>query len=277
MLHRIYAFLGFGLSFLFILGSCSSPASNSAMATEQEPSESTTPKLSSAEKDARVIIEEAVTKAGLANFNDAAATFRFRDKRYRYQRNNGQFRYERWWSTKDSGEEIRDILTNDGLVRYVNGEVVELTDKQRKGYGNAVNSVIYFAFMPFVLKDAAVIPTYEGRDTIQEEILDRIRVGFTRENGGDDSEDEFLYWFTPNTRQLKYLAYAEPNGKAPRFRVAHNERVVDGVTVRDYHNYATPDKNGPRLVKYLADDYDMGRLKLLSEIDLEEVKVVPVE
>lgn len=224
---------------------------------------------------AKTIIDEAVANAGLSGFNSAAVSFRFRDKEYRYQRNAGKFKYERWWQDTVSGQRIRDILTNTGLTRLIDGQEVDLPDKKRKAYSNSVNSVIYFAFMPWVLTDPAVIPVYEGQEDIKGEVLDRVRVGFEEENGGSDNKDEFLYWFSPETRQLKYLAYSHPGGAMPRFRVANNERTVDGITVRDYHNYTTADKSA-RTIDKLSQDYQEGKLMLLSEINLEEVRVVQV-
>lgn len=224
---------------------------------------------------AKTIIDEAVANAGLSGFNSAAVSFRFRDKEYRYQRNAGKFRYERWWQDTVSGQQIRDILTNTGLTRFIDGQEVDLPDKKRRAYGNSVNSVIYFAFMPWVLTDPAVIPVYEGQENIKGEVLDRVRVGFEEENGGSDNKDEFLYWFSAETRQLKYLAYSHPGGAMPRFRVANNERTVDGITVRDYHNYTTVDKSA-RTIDKLSQDYQEGKLMLLSEINLEEVQVVPI-
>ena len=224
---------------------------------------------------AKTIIDEAVANAGLSGFNSAAVNFRFRDKEYRYQRNAGKFKYERWWQDTVSGQQIRDILTNTGLTRFIDGQEVDLPDKKRRAYGNSVNSVIYFAFMPWVLTDPAVIPVYEGQENIKGEVLDRVRVGFEEENGGSDNKDEFLYWFSAETRQLKYLAYSHPGGAMPRFRVANNERTVDGITVRDYHNYTTVDKSA-RTIDKLSQDYQEGKLMLLSEINLEEVQVVPI-
>jgi hypothetical protein len=166
-----------------------------------------------ANHQARAIIEAATAAAGLEGMDEAAFAFRFRDKEYRYQRTNGTFKYERWWTDSTTNEVTRDVLDNDGLVRYIDGRVADITEKKRKAYSNSVNSVIYFAFMPWVLNDPAVVPTYLGRDTIQGEVLDQIEIAFTTENGGEDADDEYMYWFTPETRQLKYLAYSHPEGK----------------------------------------------------------------
>ena len=228
-----------------------------------------------ANRQARAIIEAATAAAGLEGMDEAAFAFRFRDKEYRYQRTNGTFTYERWWTDSTTNEVTRDVLDNDGLVRYIDGRVADITEKKRKAYSNSVNSVIYFAFLPWVLNDPAVIPTYLGRDTIKGEVLDQIEITFTSDNGGEDADDEYMYWFTPDTRQLKYLAYSHPGGKAPRLREANNEREVDGIVLRDYRNWNTPG-NKARSIKELPAAFEAGELNLLSEINLEEGRKLEV-
>lgn len=246
-----------------------SPEAESSEVVKETMSER--PPESAATMIARMIIQEAIAASGLEGMNEAAFSFRFRDKEYRYQRTQGTYAYERWWTDSTTNKVIRDVLSNEGLVRYTDGKVTDITDKNRKAYGESVNSVIYFAFMPWVLQDPAVIPTYLGQDTIKGEVLDQLDISFALENGGADSGDAFRYWFTPDTRQLKYIAYNEPGGKSPRLRVAHNERQEAGITVRDYHNYNTPG-NEPMEVGGIIPAFESGKLKLLSEIDLEEVK-----
>jgi hypothetical protein len=229
-----------------------------------------------ANRQARAIINEAIIADGLEGMDEAAFAFRFRDKEYRYQKTNRTYTYERWWTDSMTNVVTRDVLNNDGLVRYIDGQVVDITEKKRKAYSNSVNSVIYFAFMPWVLGDPAVIPTYLGRDTIKGEVLDQIEIAFAKDNGGEDAEDEYMYWFTPDTRQLKYLAYSHPGGKAPRLRQAHNERRVAGVLIRDYHNYNTPG-NKARSIKALPAAFNAGELNLLSEINLEEMHRLKIQ
>lgn len=247
------------------------PTTESGASVVEEKTEMTLDQEPETTRQARAIITEAIVASGLENMDEAAYSFGFRDKTYRYQQTAGKYTYERWWTDTTTNAVIRDVLDNDGFVRYTDGEVTQLTDKKRKAYSNSVNSVIYFAFLPAVLEDPAVIPTYLGQDTIKGEVLDQIEVVFTKENGGDDAGDEFRYWFTPKTRQLKYLAYVEPGGKSPRLRQATNERTVAGIVVRDYDNYRTP-KNAPSSVGVLADAFNRGELELLSEIDLFDIR-----
>jgi hypothetical protein len=233
------------------------------------------PPETEANLQARAMIKEAIVASGLEGMEEAAFAFRFRDKEYRYQQTNGTYTYERWWTDSITNEVTRDVLDNNGLVRYIDGKIADITEKKRKAYSNSVNSVIYFAFMPWVLGDPAVIPTYLGRDTIKGEVLDQIDIAFTTDNGGEDADDEYLYWFTPDTRQLKYIAYAHPGGKAPRLREAYDERLVDGITIRDYYNWNTPG-NKARPINKLPAAFNADSLNLLSEINLEEVRRLEV-
>lgn len=265
------------VALLVITVACAEPSSEAAVEeTVSKPAEATVrAPETEANRQARAIIEEAIIVAGLEEMDEAAFAFRFRDKEYRYQQTDGIYTYERWWTDSTTNEVTRDVLDNDGLVRYIDGKVADITEKKRKAYSNSVNSVIYFAFLPWVLNDHAVIPTYLGRDTIKGEVLDQIDIAFTTDNGGEDADDEYMYWFTPDTRQLKYLAYSHPGGKAPRFREAYNERQVDGIVVRDYYNWNTPG-NKARSIKALPAGFEAGELNLLSEINLEEVRRLEV-
>lgn len=254
-------------SLLLLIVACGNPAETPNEEAVAEP-ESTS--------QARVIITEAISAAGLDGLNEAAFVFRFRDKEYRYQQTGGTYTYERWWTDTTTNEVIRDVLDNEGFVRYAAGQEAELTPKQYKDYSNSVNSVIYFAFMPWVLQDPAVVPVYLGQETIRGEALDKIGITFAGPDAGNDSGDQFRYWFTPQTRQLKYLAYNEPGNKFPRFRVAYNQRQEAGLSVMDYYNYNLPG-DSPSPVDDLAPAYGKDELNLLSKIDLVNIRRVGLQ
>ncbi len=173
---------------------------------------------------------------------------------------------------------MRNVLHNDGLVRFANGVEVALEEKKAAAYSASVNSVVYFAFLPWALLDPGVKARYLGRDTIKGRALDKVEVSFAAapgHEGHDMHQDEYLYWFAPDTHELAYMSYSHADGKAPRLREPHNVRKVGGVTVRDYRNYHTPD-NEPRSIKLLAGNFNDGALPLLSTIDLEDVRRVAI-
>ena len=89
------------------------------------------------------------------------------------------------------------------------------------------------------MNDLAVKKTDQGIKQIKGESYHQIKVSFQIENGGEDFEDEYLYWIDVNTFEVDYLAYNYiTDGGGVRFRSAINKRRVDGLLVQDYINYA---------------------------------------
>ena len=272
----LHAELRLGIaSVLLALAACGNEADDTAArGTDGEAVLAEAAPASQTDRDtAYTLIARAVERQGLKALDSAAVAFRFRDRAYRYQRVGGRFAYERVWVDTATGERVRDVLTNDTLVRLRDGIAEDLPEKRRRAFAGSVNSVIYFAFLPWALRDPGVAAVYEGRDTVGGRVLDRIAVTFP--DAGEHA-DAYRYWLTPDGRELPYLAYAHQGSKAPRFREAFNARTVDGLAVRDYRNYTMPGKADAD-VATLADRFGRGELELLSVIALEEVRRVGVE
>ncbi len=171
-----------------------------------------------------------------------------------------------------SGNDILDVLTNDGFQRRTNGRATRLSPKQDSSAREALNSVIYFAFLPRWLADEAAVREYEGLDTLRGRAYHRVRVGFRQNGGGVDFSDHFLYWFDVDDSSLDYLAYSyATNGGGVRFREAFNTRVVSGIMVQDYRNYAA-EPEGTYSLEEIAGAWSSGRLELLSTVSLEGVR-----
>lgn len=227
-----------------------------------------------AEVRARTLLDSARAITGTDRLADAEVAFTFRDGRYTYARTpDGSFRYTRL-RTDSTGAEHLDALDNDGLTRLTDGRPVSLPAKRQAAYANSVNSVIYFAFLPWALADEAARPRYQALDTLRGRPYHRLRVTFAEEGGGSDFEDEFLYWLDVDDLSLDFLAYSyEVDGGGVRLRESFNERSVDGLTVRDYRNYAA-EPEGSVPLEGMAEAWEAGRLELLSVIALEDVEVV---
>ncbi|GMN11087.1 hypothetical protein MTsPCn9_22080 [Croceitalea sp. MTPC9] len=218
------------------------------------------------------IVDRVIAVYGTAKLKSAQASFDFRDHAYQYKRDNGQFTYTRMGKNRD-GSPVRDIYSNDGLVRYVGDTLVSLTEKRRKAYANSVNSVIYFAFLPLWLKDPAVILQDKGTSKIKGREYHKIKVTFGQEDGGDDFEDIFYYWFDVKDLSMDYLAYKYKTGKGGmRFREAYNIRKVNGVTIQDYHNFR-PKLKGSVPFDLIEKAFENGQLEELSIIELKNVKI----
>jgi hypothetical protein len=133
-----------------------------------------------------------------------------------------------------------------------------LSEKDMKSAKGAINSVVYFAMLPFKLNDKAVNKTY-----------DVIGVTFKKEGGGDDYDDVFHYWINTTTNKIDYLAYKyHVNGGGVRFRRAYNVRNIDGIIFQDYVNYKAKKDVVLRDLPTLFED---GKLKELSKIKTEHI------
>lgn len=221
---------------------------------------------------AQQIVDRAIEFSGTSKLDKARASFVFRGIEYLYSEENGLFVYAR--IQKDSiGNEVKDVLTNDGLERRINDEVAEITEERRAAYTSSVNSVIYFAFLPGSLNDAAVNKSYVGIVEIKDKTYYKIKVTFSAEGGGEDYEDVFYYWFDTSDYSMDYLAYSynEEDGVGLRFREAYNMRRVNDVVIQDYINYKPIDPNQD--LSLIDNAFVNGNLKELSRIELEKMEI----
>ena len=217
------------------------------------------------------VIDQAITTAGGELFQKATIDFDFRGRHYRSIRDYGKFQYERIF--EDSTGRVRDVLNNEGFERYINDTVSTLTpDSMKTKYANSVNSVLYFALLPYGLNDPAVIKEYVGTGVIDNQTYHKVRVTFEQEGGGKDYQDVFMYWVNSTDFKVDYFGYTYvTDGGGARFRKAYNARVVNGIRFVDYINYK------PTLAKMELSEFDeafnRGELKELSRIELENINV----
>lgn len=216
------------------------------------------------------VIDESIKVHGGKAFDKAHFSFDFRDKSYEYMRDKKGYTYTRSFIDK-TGAKISDQLTNQAFIREVNGEQIELDAKKERAYSDALNSVHYFAFLPYFLNDKAANKKYLGLKKIKEIPYHKIQVTFAQEGGGTDHDDVFVYWFRDGDFTLDYLAYSyQVNGGGVRFREAYNQRTVGKIRFQDYVNYKHDNKTFP--VDQMDDAFMRGALKELSRIDLVNVK-----
>ncbi|SDD56048.1 hypothetical protein SAMN05421636_10136 [Pricia antarctica] len=203
-------------------------------------------------------------------YDTANYKFRFRDKNYSFHNKPGGYTYT--VTGQKEGKEIRDVLENGTLTRTVDGTENELSPKDVVKYTEALNSVIYFATLPYKLNDAAVKKSYEGQTTIKNQDYEALSVTFAKEGGGNDHDDKFMYWINRDTNTIDYLAYSyETNEGGVRFRSAYNPRTIGGIRFQDYINYEAP--IGTPLSE-LPELYEAGKLKKFSKIETEDVTVI---
>lgn len=172
---------------------------------------------------------------------------------------------------EDSVEVIADTYTPNSFSRSINGSLVYPPDSMIFKYKESINSVFYFALLPYKLDDPAVIANRLENEKIGGKDYYKIKVRFKEEGGGEDFQDVFIYWFDAADYSLDYLAYSfQTNGGGLRFRKAYNERRIEDIHFVDYVNYkATKEME----LESLAKRFEAGELKELSRIELENLMV----
>lgn len=213
------------------------------------------------------LIKEAINAHGGELYNTANYSFVLRKRRYEI--NNNSFSYSVDYEN-DSGDKIKDVLTGSSFTRTINNNKTVLTKEDKSKYSQSLNSVIYFALLPYKLNDASVNKKYIKEAVIKGENYDVVEVTFNQDGGGEDHEDEYYYWINKKDHKIDYFAYNyRVNGGGARFRSAFNRKVVDGITFQDYINwevsFETPLEDIPNL-------YENNKLKEVSRIELENIE-----
>ncbi|MEO1255256.1 MAG: DUF6503 family protein [Bacteroidota bacterium] len=220
------------------------------------------------------VVDAAIKASGSEKLLSSEVSFTFRGVTYTYTRSEGNYTFSR--VRKDTfNNEMKDILTNNGLVRYVNQVETDITSEKRDAYAASVNSVIYFAFLPLGLNDNAVNKSYISKVNIKGKQYHKIKVTFNQEGGGEDYEDVFYYWFDTEDFSMDYLAYSynEEDGKGMRFREAFNSRLINGVVIQDYKNLK-PKVKGSVSLEQIDQAYINEGLEELSLIELKDIRIM---
>lgn len=221
---------------------------------------------------AQIIIDAALKAHGATVLSNSIVDFDFRSFHFKVTRRSGSFAYER--SFRDSsGQWVRDVLTNANFMREVNGKKALITAQDSAGYANSVNSVVYFALLPYFLNDKAVQKKYLGQSTLKGQVYDKIEVTFASDGGGKDFDDRYVYWFHRQQHTMDYLAYNfQVDGGGARFREAVNVRTVNGVRFADYVNYKP--KADRRDIEKFDTLLESNELEKISDVKTENVKVL---
>ncbi|PZX55677.1 DUF6503 family protein [Algoriphagus chordae] len=225
--------------------------------------------------EAEKIVDKAIEVYGGDIYSNSKVEFDFRDIHYTIFKTEDRFEYVREFS--DSTGNVKDLLNNDGFVRTVNGAKIDTLSEEWIGkYSRSVNSVAYFAYLPYGLNDPSVFKTSLGETEIDGEKYDLIKVTFAEEGGGEDYDDEFLYWIGAEDSLIDYMAYSyHTDGGGVRMREVSTVQEVGGIRFQNYLNLKPADESVS--VEKMQELYEAGELELLSEINLENIKVQPLD
>ena len=215
------------------------------------------------------IIDKSIEVSGGNLYRTSNISFTLRDVVYEVDNSTGRKILKR--IINNDSTTIMDILKHNSFQRYINGKAVIVADSMATKYSNSINSVHYFAYLPYGLNDPAVNKKLLGETQIGDSQYYKVEVTFDEKGGGEDFDDIYIYWINKETFKPDYLAYEfNVDGGGTRFREAFNERIVNGIRFVDYNNYkATANIS----VYELEALFKIKELELLSTIRLEDIDV----
>ena len=220
---------------------------------------------------AQQIVDRSIDASGGDRYANSHFSFDFRDKNYILTRDLNTNNKLLIRTTKTDTSLIIDTKGNTFFKRVVNGENVDTPDSLAHKYSNSINSVHYFAYLPYGLNDKAVNKELLGEAKIKDQEYYKVKVTFDQQNGGDDFDDVYIYWFNKASFKPEFLAYEfHVDGGGMRFREAYNERYVNGIRFVDYKNYKPKEEVSILEIEAL---YKADKLELLSKIELTNINV----
>ena len=215
---------------------------------------------------AQTLVARAFDAHGADRLRETCLEFTFRGTPYRVVRSGGEFRYER------VSNDLVEVLSNEGFTVLKDGVPVSLSEKERSGGRQSINSVVYFASLPLSLRDPGVHVRALPNQSVKGTELNVVEVRFEKAGGGDFPDDVFRYWLHPETGLIEYLGYrTTAGGGRVRFRTLVDRQRVDGVVFSNWENYGLSDPAIP--LEELPARWLTGRLPKISEVILDEIKI----
>lgn len=144
---------------------------------------------------------------------------------------------------RDSIRKVR--WTNDTVEEWIDGEKQELDEEATRRARDFASARIYFPHLPFRLDSESIVFEDQGLETWDGEELHRMKVTFAP-GTSSASDDAYVYWFAPETGELKQFGYSfgPADDTGLRFRRLINQRRLGGVLFADQTNLGA---SGPGL------------------------------
>lgn len=170
--------------------------------------------------------------------------------------------------------ERRVRATPERVEHWIDGEMVPVEPGGEQVLRDWAMARIYFPFLPYRLNDPSVFKQALGSETWDGRALDKVKVTFAA-GSSTDADDQYMYWFDPETGRVEMLAYSFHTGDGGlRFRRATNHRRVGGILFFDQENLGA---DGPGLsVDQIDPAFVAERMRPISTVRLENIRVEPL-
>lgn len=194
------------------------------------------------------------------------------------RRDGGLFEYrveEEAGEAEEEGTGRKVRVSNDRAERWQAGEWVELSGEEARRARDFASARVYFPFLPYRLNDPATFKQDLGLERWGEEELHKVKVTFVP-GSSTDADDQYLFWFDPESGRLVQLAYdfGSGEGAGVRFRRLINPRRVGGILFADQTNLGAeaPDVT----VDVVTPAFVAEGMREVSTVTLREIRVEPL-
>ncbi|HUF78087.1 MAG TPA: DUF6503 family protein [Thermoanaerobaculia bacterium] len=235
--------------------------------------------LPAAGEQARLpIVVQAIEHHGGELFKATESAFEIVSKsgafRVEVRRDGGLYRHAVEADTREGRRRVE--VTNDEVRLRVGGEPRPVPAEEERRWRDHVAARVWFPFLPYGLLGDGVHLHDQGLEEWPAEggprRLHKVKVTF-EPGSSSDADDEYLFWFDPETGRLEQLAYSFDGGL--RFRRAKDFRRVGGLLFADHENLGI-DQEGRR-VDEVTPELVEKEMKPISVIELRDIQVTPIE
>jgi hypothetical protein len=228
---------------------------------------------------ARAIVEKAIAFHGGDLFEASETSFEIASKsgtfRVEVRRDGGLYRQTVQSLTQEGPRRV--TVTNDAVEVTVGGDPRPVAPEDEQRWRSHVAARVWFPFLPYGLLGDGVHLHDRGLEEWPAEgggtrALHAVKVTFEA-GSSSGAEDEYLFWFDPETGRLEQLAYSFDGGL--RFRKAKTFHRVGGLLFADHENLGI-DQEG-REVDEVTPKLVESEMEPISTIELRGIEVKPIE
>ncbi len=175
----------------------------------------------------------------------------------------------------------RVTVTNDAVELSIDGRTRPVPESEAQRWRDHVAARVWFPYLPYGLAGDGVYthdlgleewPLPAGEGTRE---LHKVKVTF-QPGSSTEADDEYLFWFDPETGRLEQLAYSFDGGL--RFRTAKSFRRVGGILFADHENHGIDFEEGEsRSVDEITPAMVKEEMEHISTVELRGIDVREIE
>jgi len=153
---------------------------------------------------------------------------------------------------------VSQCFDGEKTVVLVNNVTNE--DPQANTVGNFLRKANYFWFvMPYKLNDSGSTASYEGQETHNGKVYDKVKISYDPAITGKEQNDSYVLYVNPETKLIDRFYFSLPfmGVNEPLIIADYEYSDVDGQMIATKRSYYMPGEKGyaesPNLVQTLSD------------------------